>query len=37
MFNIKFKPIQFDVVKKQKDRKQMVEFLGQDGFVFVGA
>lgn len=37
MFNIKFKPIQFDVVKQQKDRKQMVEFLGQDGFVFVGA
>ena len=37
MFCIKYKTIAFDVVRKDKDRKQMVEFLGQDGFVFVGA
>lgn len=37
MFNVKFKNICYNVVCKQKDRKQLVEFLGQDGFVFVGA
>jgi 5'-3' exonuclease len=35
MFCVKFKNINYDVVRKEKDRAQMVQFLGQDGFVFV--
>ncbi len=35
MFCVKFKNINYDIVRKEKDRAQMVQFLGQDGFVFI--
>lgn len=35
LFCVKFKTVCYDVVCKPKNRAQMVEFLGQDGFVFV--
>lgn len=37
MFNVKNKMIVYNTVKKEKDRKTLVEYLGQDGFIFVGA
>jgi len=37
MFNVKNKIIVYNTVKKEKDRKTLVEYLGQDGFIFVGA
>lgn len=37
MFNVKNKNLVYNMVKPQADRKSLVEYLGQDGFVFVGA
>lgn len=36
MFNVKYKQLQYNTVKCNQDRNKMIEYLGQDGFIFIG-